>query len=77
MNDLITIGLFFALFGMAIGVIAYFIGRSHGYEYGYEAGCAEEVTRLKPRIIAAKREAANIARVLCIAELNHNGAPKR
>lgn len=60
----------FALFGMAVAVIAYKVGICHGREAGYEAGRAEEITRHKPKIIAAKREAAGIARTLCLAELD-------
>lgn len=65
----------FVLFGTAVGMICYIIGHSHGHACGYEAGCADENTRLKPRIIQAKREAANIARTLCMAEL-HRGDEK-
>lgn len=65
----------FALFGMAVGAIGYFSGRCHGWEIGYEAGCADEITRHKPKIIQAKKEAANIARVLCLAQLNHPREP--
>lgn len=60
----------FAVFGMAVGSICYWIGRGHGFACGYEAGCADEVTRLKPKIIQAKRDAGTIARTLCLAELN-------
>lgn len=59
-----------ALLCMACSAIAYLIGHRHGHECGYEAGCADEITRHKPKIIEAKVQAAKIARTLCLAELN-------
>ena len=75
-NDLITLSLFFILFGMCAGASAYYLGLRHGYEAGYLAGSANEITRLKPRVIQAKREAAAIARQLCMAELLHGSDRK-
>lgn len=74
MTDLPTLICFFLLFGMAVAACAYKVGHSHGHEAGYEAGCADEITRGKPRIIAAKRQAGIIARTLCLSEMNKGAA---
>lgn len=75
--DIPLVLVLFALFGIAVAVIAYLIGSSHGWQAGYEAGRADEITRSKPRIIQAKKDAAKIARVACLAELNrHDVSPE-
>lgn len=61
-----------ALLCMACSAIAYLIGHRHGHECGYEAGCADEVTRHKPKILQAKVHTAKLVREVCLAELHRD-----
>jgi hypothetical protein len=74
-NDLITVGIFFLLFGMATAVLGYFVGRKHGRIEGIIQGYEEARSVWVPKVIRAKLDGAHAGR---LAELHrqHSGLPK-
>lgn len=66
--DWLAIGACLAVFGIAIGVICYWSGRSHAYEQGYKEGCERIRRQLTPRIMRAKVDGQRAGRLLGMRE---------
>ena len=78
LQDWSALGAFAVIFGTAVAVCAYFIGRQHSYWHGYYAGVEKARQQFIPRLMRAKVNAQRAGRILGMREaiqLTHGPAP--